>query len=214
MDLGCILDMGGVLRVRTIHASTLTIKPGTSCQRVSCSLLGSPLPTLLCCTKARHRLWTHRHHLPNWKGGSHKVWRWHCSHLCHKPRCTMHLVWEPDWMNRSRDYCLGSVLCECCQNWTNACKHEPRCLSPHRATFARAIKKQKREESQGGREPALHNELYLGRQKCIKKKTNTLVLFFASFFASKEGKATPSNCGNPLKALSTKRWRKLTTWPS
>lgn len=57
--------------------------------------------------------------------GNEKEATWVASHLCHNPKCINpeHLRWEPSWMNRLRDNCVGG----------EGCVHRPdRCLAAHR----------------------------------------------------------------------------------
>lgn len=67
---------------------------------------------------------------------------WVASHLCHNSRCIdpTHLVWEPDWYNRSRDNCLREVECPKCSCRFPVCSHEPPCLKAHKPYLARQPK--------------------------------------------------------------------------
>jgi hypothetical protein len=73
--------------------------------------------------------------------GKAKTWRWVASHQCHKSRCTVHLAWEPDWLNRSRDNCLATVDCPHCHGSVSVCEHTPKCLKRHAASYGRTAKK-------------------------------------------------------------------------
>ena len=52
------------------------------------------------------------------------------SHLCDNAWCCRpeHLVWESQRDNESRKFCPGWVVCQCCDEFTDACQHNPRCI--------------------------------------------------------------------------------------
>lgn len=54
-----------------------------------------------------------------------------CSHLCNTPMCTRkeHLCWESRIANLSRINCPIMMECNHCGEETDACVHEPKCIS-------------------------------------------------------------------------------------
>lgn len=56
------------------------------------------------------------------------------SHLCGNTTCTVvgHVIWESKLLNQRRKGCNVILRCTCrvdCQDWVDACIHDPKCVS-------------------------------------------------------------------------------------